>query len=215
MQESCEKYKTLITGLVDDELDDNKKQSVKAHLDDCPGCHRIFVAESNIKKLVQQRCEMKSAPDYLKTRVRHNLQRRGSRPGFWQLTKSMFEYRPVASSFAVAFVVIMMFTSLFYANLTDTSADVINAGIVSAVLNGEIICLDCEHMPTGLMPSKQDMMMHRLGIRAEDATVWTFLYSGVAKELMGDHQFLKQRISVKGTLFHESHYMQVKEYTLL
>ena len=216
MKENCDRYAVLITGLVDEELDEGDARTVRHHLDECPGCNAKFVTEKNIKRIVKEGITSNAAPAYLKTRIRHNLMRQGVRPGFWQLLRTVFTYRPVAAALAVSFIFAAIILPAIYLQWSNQAAHWLSrSGHNYVELRGEIICLDCECLQDQIKPTEKELMMHRFGIRTDDHSVWTFLYTSATKDLMGNHQMLKKRIAVTGRLFESSHYIQVNTYRLL
>jgi mycothiol system anti-sigma-R factor len=214
MKQNCKQYAVLITGLIDQELDGSERARVDTHLKNCPDCHDKYVAERSIKTLVRERATVARAPDYLTTRVRHMLSRHGERPGFLQLLQSLFSYQPVTSGLVMAALALLMLLPVLYIT-TAANGPHLDAGVAAAEFSGEIICLDCELLAGRGTRTEHDMLRHRLGIRADDDSVWTFLLTAASMDFVGNHDLLKRRVAVSGTLFQQSHYMQLEHYRLL
>ena len=213
MKSNCNKFLVLITRYIDNELDSSGKDEVKTHLKECSECNESYLQEVQVKALLRERLPIVKAPAYLRSRIRRNLIRDGKRPGFWQLVHSLFLYRPVTASFALALIAFLVF--LPTTQLLDKSVNVSGEETETAELKGEIICLDCEFRSKSGVSPAHDPQSHRHGLRAEDESVWTFVRASSIKELLQDQKLLEKRALVSGILFRNSQYIYVQEYKLL
>lgn len=212
MKNNCDKFSVLITRYIDDELDTSIKNEVKTHLQKCLECNENYEGEVQVKELLRERLPIIKAPAYLRSRIRRNLIRNGKRPGFLQLVHSLFLYRPVTASFAMALIAFMVF--LPTVQLLDNPFSVLEEQTKTAQLKGEIICIDCEfRSKSGVSPAHDQA--HRHGLKAEDETVWTFIQPNSNKELLRDKNILRKKALVSGIIFRKSQYIYVQEYKLL
>jgi mycothiol system anti-sigma-R factor len=216
MHRNCDDFSTLITGLIDHELHPDQEDQVRNHLRECQVCSARYGAELKLKSVVKERLPIAKAPGYLHNRIRHQLVRRGSRPGFLELIQSLFIYRPVIASFAVAVIAFLILFPAFQIASHSTSGGFgRDAAVVdSGELVGEIICLDCEYLKKSGEQIFQHDEHHRIGIRADDRSVWTFLYTDSPRGISTDDALMK-RVKVNGTLFQDSHYVRVRSYEFL
>ena len=212
MKKNCNKFSVLITRYIDDELDASGKNEVKTHLRDCPECNETYAAEAQVKKLVRERLPIVKAPANLRSRIRRNLIRDGNRPGFWQLVHSLFLYRPMTASFAMALIGFLILLPSIQWLDNPFNAQGEQAKVTQ--LRGEIICLDCEfRSKSGVNPAHDQA--HRHGLKAEDESVWTFVQPNSNKELLQDPKMLRKKALISGILFRNSQYIYVEEYELL
>ena len=58
---------------LDDETDDEARQRIRMHLDDCAPCLRQYGLEQDVKSLVARSCGGDIAPGELKARIRGRL----------------------------------------------------------------------------------------------------------------------------------------------
>ena len=70
MADQCEKTMRQLTVYMDRELNDAEVRQVKAHLDDCPPCEKVFEFQSEMKRLVRKECCTDDAPARLRDWVR-------------------------------------------------------------------------------------------------------------------------------------------------
>jgi len=213
MKSKCDKFSVLITRYIDDELDVSGKNEVKTHLQECSKCNEAYEQEAQVKKLLRERLPIVKAPAYLRSRIRRNLIRDGNRPSFWQLVHSLFLYRPVTASFAMALIAFMVF--LPTVQLLDNPFNVVEEQAKTAQLKGEIICLDCEFRSKSGVSPAHDPQAHRHGMKAEDESIWTFVQASSNNELLQDQKLLRKKALVSGIFFRNSQYIYVQEYKLL
>lgn len=213
MKSNCDKFSVLITRYIDNELDASGRSEVKTHLQECSECNESYLQEVQVKELLRERLPIVKAPAYLRSRIRRNLIRDGNRPGFWQLVHSLFLYRPVTASFAMALIAFMVFLPTVH--LLDNPFNVVEEQTKSEQLKGVIICVDCEFRSKSGVSPAHDPQLHRHGLRAEDKSVWTFVRASSNMELLQDQKFLRKRALISGILFRNSQYIYVQEYELL
>ena len=124
MKNDCYKFSELITSYIDDELDARRRKKVQSHLGTCSECNDHYLSELNVKKLLKLQLPEIKAPVQLRHRIRRQLARKGSRPGFWQLIQSLFVYRPIAASAALtAIAFFALFPSFEMINKTSPLLD--------------------------------------------------------------------------------------------
>jgi mycothiol system anti-sigma-R factor len=216
MKKQCSEFVNLITPYVDQELKPQRLHEVESHLQNCERCASVCASERAIKSLLKERLQVSSAPAHLQRRIRHRLARDEGRPGFWQAVLSLFEIRPVPSFLALTLVLVLILLPSY--RLVDTvgfnSVLNLNDVVQDAKLTGEITCLDCELIAKSQAKGKHDAT-HRLGLRENEHSMWTFLQTDAAQSLLGDSSLLRKKVSIRGTLFMNSRYVDVREYKVL
>lgn len=65
----------VVWALLDGEVDDNERERLRRHLDECPACLRHYGVEERIKRLIASKCSGDKAPSYLVERVRLQITR--------------------------------------------------------------------------------------------------------------------------------------------
>jgi mycothiol system anti-sigma-R factor len=70
MGDHCEQTMRKLSVYIDRELSDAEVRSVKAHLDDCPPCEKVFDFQAEMKRLVRKECCTDDAPARLRDWVR-------------------------------------------------------------------------------------------------------------------------------------------------
>ncbi len=208
-----EKYQTLLTGYIDGELDEQERAEIEELLESDSEFRSLLLAESKLKDAVKTKVGTVKAPGLLRTRVERQLFRKGARPSFWELVQSLFEYRPIASSFAVAMLVLLTLLPVYRASESSQGAH--GNRVLTAQLTGEIICLDCDVFSRDGSGVEQHQVIRHPGVRTEDGSVWTILPKEASGELRYSRELLKRRGTFKGVLFQNAQYIRVNDYKLL
>ncbi len=61
--------------LLDGECNDDTRERLRHHLDECPACLRYYGVEERIKALIASKCSGERAPDGLRQRLRIEISR--------------------------------------------------------------------------------------------------------------------------------------------
>ncbi|MFQ5651299.1 MAG: anti-sigma factor family protein [bacterium] len=218
MKEERDRCDYLITGYIDGELNEKDRMEVEKLLQESPELLQRYEAECKLKELVTERLQIAKAPAHLRRRIERQIARGGDLPTFWQLIQSLFEYRPVATSFALAVLAFSILLPTF--GVMTSSGDAgrsTSAGLSvhSAQLRGEIICLDCDLFLKYHGVPVRHQVIHRPGLRAEDGAVWTILQDGTGKEIQYNRELLKRKATLFGVVFENPRYISVNKYKLL
>ncbi|RMF63495.1 MAG: hypothetical protein D6743_10615 [Calditrichaeota bacterium] len=219
MKKDCTYFGSLITGYVDGELDDKKVLAVRAHLKDCKRCNESYLDEVKLKNVLKERVLKTRAPGYLRNRIRRQIFRYGERPSFAELIQSLFAYRPIHSTLALAAIAIVVFFSTYELvqplSPHTRQASTTGVSLKSGQLHGEIICLDCELLSHTTEGFVHDPKTHHAGLQADDGSIWTFMHSPAGENIPANRNYLKKKAVVSGILFTNAHYIQVEELKLL
>lgn len=206
----------LITGYIDGELSEQEKEQVEKLLKESESFRQQYESEKELKKLLLTKLKSAEAPAYLKARIERKIARGEARPSFWELVQSLFDYRPVATSFATAMLVFLLLLPAYniiterFAGNTYTKSSVHNAQ-----LQGEIICLDCDLFAKHSGTTAQHTILHRPGLKSDDGRIWTILQDDKSQRNPYGRDLLRKKVVLSGILFEDAHYISVSDYKLL
>jgi mycothiol system anti-sigma-R factor len=65
---------------LDGQLDDDRRQAIQHHLDDCPPCYEAFDFEAELRIVIARKCH-ETVPDRLKQRIADAIQHESLHPG--------------------------------------------------------------------------------------------------------------------------------------
>ncbi|HEX9654255.1 MAG TPA: zf-HC2 domain-containing protein, partial [bacterium] len=200
MEPECQKFDSMITALIDNELDSVHRLEVENHLKACPKCNHHYLQETRVKKTITERLPILKAPGYLAYRIHRQLSSEKAEPSFWQLVQALFVHRPFAASIAVAALILIAVFPTYLLSISQSQSTKVVAYFDQTgrlmELQGQIFCLDCEftHSDTGnRTPHTQ---AHRIGIRCSANEVWTFLETRATLELLHDDKYLEKNVLV-------------------
>jgi mycothiol system anti-sigma-R factor len=77
---NCESALHELYQFLDGQLDDNRRQAIQHHLDDCPPCYEAFDFEIELRTVIAKKCH-ETVPDQLKQRIADAIQQESTRPG--------------------------------------------------------------------------------------------------------------------------------------
>ena len=70
----CNEVLSWVYDFLDGEIDDERRASVLAHLEECPPCLQQYSLEKAVKALVYRSCCQETAPSELRVRVIARIQ---------------------------------------------------------------------------------------------------------------------------------------------
>jgi mycothiol system anti-sigma-R factor len=70
MGDHCSQTMRNLSIYIDRELSEAEVKNVRAHLDDCPPCEKVFEFQAELKRLVRKECCADDAPARLRAWVR-------------------------------------------------------------------------------------------------------------------------------------------------
>lgn len=65
----CTEVLSLAYVYIDDEIDEERRVLVTAHLTECPPCEGHFAVERHVRAIVRRCCETATAPDTVRQRI--------------------------------------------------------------------------------------------------------------------------------------------------
>jgi len=211
MKVDKENVKVLLTGYIDGELNEKQAAEVEASLEAQPGLRNEMLAEQRLKAAIRDKSGAVKAPAHLRERIDHQLMLRDATPSFWSLLQSLFQYRPVASSFAVALLIALALLPVY--QLKSSAVTAAGDSVHISDLIGELVCLDCDVFAAHHGGGKP--VMHRPAVRTENGDIWTILPAEESGQLDFARHILKRRGVFHGTLYKNARYIRVSNYNLL
>ncbi len=147
----CRKYQEHITAAVDNALAPGERESLEAHLAQCPQCKSEFEIERTMRHFVQARCKRVQAPAHVLHAITQQIESVTANPGesvpLWRRFVSSFSFRPAIAFAAAGLAVVLLFTTDRSPNIPRTieasllpANDVIKQSLTNymAVVRGDI-----------------------------------------------------------------------------
>ena len=71
----CQKITEKMELLLDNELQNEERETVMSHIDQCPECRQKFNIESTLREAIKSKLERKVVPDHMVDSIRSNIQK--------------------------------------------------------------------------------------------------------------------------------------------
>lgn len=217
MKKTCNDIAPMLSALVDEELDNEKRHAVEEHIAGCPDCKSSFAAERQMKKLVVSHYRTERTPPHLRARIRREIAGERVRPGFLDLLADAFTLYKVKGAMAIAAVLVIAllpYLSVFQAGSSSPLLTMGNGSFKAAgvqKIEGQVICIDCELLKKAALSVTHDAS-HRKGLRDAGGRVWNFLYSEQGKQLLHEESLLQKHLEIEGLVFPEQGYVSVRSF---
>lgn len=221
MKKTRNRFPEMITGYVDGELSNDKSRELEAEFDKNPDLKNEYVAESRLKKIIKSKAAVSGAPNGLRQRIERAVAReQADPPTFLTLLFSLFEYRPVVMSAALAFLILLMFLpstlGLFQRIPHEAGVSTVRFSPGVVKMQGRIICLDCDVFANHKSTSLNHSQIHTPAVVTDSGEIWTIVVDNKAgKEIKADVDLLQREAIVEGRTFGSAQYIEVDRYTLL
>src|SRR5574341_687128 len=214
MSEACKEIQDQIAGYIDQEIEPGRASSISQHLNRCPGCAQQADTQKEVKELVREHAQHVAAPSHLRAEVRRRLDREPFRFGFWGAWRYLFQQKPLAAIAATMALIVLSSFATYYAVQSRMNQNGDNTSFVDGNLEGEIICVDCTLMDITQAKYTHDAA-HRFGLRCKNGGIWSILPSAKGRELLQNPNCFQRQVRIVGYLFQNTHYIEVKQFTLI
>ncbi|MGH9159161.1 MAG: anti-sigma factor family protein [Vicinamibacteraceae bacterium] len=204
----CKEFREALDLYVDDELSADGLASASAHLDECGGCRR--------------------AADelwWLRGAVRDVVRRHDPPPDVVRWANDRFgsARRPLRAVIVMPALAFALLLGLFVWS-SDVRVRVAGALERAAfqldtprtiVLDGELVCRDCELEALYGAKSMCHLKGHHGSLRTADGKIWTFMEGKASAVLIEDSSLLGRRVQVRGRLYRRAGCLEIESYKFL
>jgi mycothiol system anti-sigma-R factor len=214
MSEACKEIQDQIAGYVDQEIEPGRASSISQHLHRCPGCAQQADTQKEVKQWVQENAPHVAAPPHLRGEVRRRLDREPFRFGFLGALQYLFQQKPLPATAATIGLIVLSSFITYYSVPGRMHQNGGTPGFVDVSLEGEMVCVDCTLMDIRQAQYTHDAT-HRFGLRCKNGNIWSILPSEKGRELMQHPGCLQRQVRIVGYMFQNTHYIEVKEFSLI
>lgn len=194
MDHSCSQIEPLLAGYVDGELADSETQQVESHLSACRMCGDALEDQQTAKTNVRQHYRQDTAPVHLRVRLRQELAKAvAQQTGFFESLAGLVSAHKIKSAFATLALVVAL--ALPYSGWLEQTSNPV--GPTYVLVEGQIVCLDCEIMHEAGHDRKCHDY-HHMGLRDLQGKLWRIIDSDQGAELITNRQLIGQRYRLEG-----------------
>jgi hypothetical protein len=204
----CLEFRRVLDLYVDGELSAEALAAASRHRSECSSCRRTEEELHRLRQKVQETVSRYQPPADLRKRIEAALS--GSR-------------RRLAAS--VVAIAVLLLVSWAAASWTPAGRLWLASGLEQVafeldqpqtlVLEGEIVCRECELFALYGSPMQRDLRGHRGALKTESGKIWNFMEDPTADPLVHDESLLGKRVRVRARLFRRAGCLQVESYEIL
>jgi hypothetical protein len=210
----CKQFREILDCYADRELSVDAAAAADAHLRECAACARVAARLEMLRRAVRHVVADTPPPD-LELRVRQSLQsvrsegigtRWGGRVGL-----------------VAALLLVLAITGgvLTREHMQHTVAATIDGVVIrvadtgSVVLDGVVLCRDCElHRRYGVR-AMCARIGHRGAIVTADGRIWNIVEQPVSTDLVHDDTLFGKRVRIRGRIFRAAGTIEINTYQIL
>ena len=212
----CKQFRELLDCYVDGELSAEAVAAADAHLAECAACARAAAHLEQLRGAVRQAVSAQSPPAALGQRVRRSL-----RPWWLPGGQSPAAGRRLAIAASLVFVIGVGFAVAGGARIADAVVGAMDSAVVrwsgptDVVLEGRLVCRDCElEKRHGERPMCQ-RIGHHGAIATSDGRIWNIVEQPASADLIHDSALLGKAVRVRARLFREAGSLAVQTFTII
>ncbi|MBI1955251.1 MAG: hypothetical protein HYS38_02550 [Acidobacteria bacterium] len=83
------------------------------------------------------------------------------------------------------------------------------------VLEGEIVCRECELFAQYGSPVERDVKGHHGGLKTPEGKIWDFTESRISEPLIHDESLIGKRVRIYAKLYRRAGFLEVISYQVL
>lgn len=211
----CKQFRELLDCYVDGELSVEAVAAADAHLSECASCARVAAHLERLRGAVRQAVFAHSPPANLGERVRQSL-----RP-WWVPRDVSATARHLAIAASLVVIVGAGLAAAGGAQIPDAVVSAMDSAVaklsgpIDVVLEGRLVCRDCElEKRHGERPMCQ-RTGHHGAIATSDGRIWNIVEQPASTDLIHDTALLGKAVRVRARLFREAGSLAVQTFTII
>ena len=210
----CIHLREMLDCYVDDELSAEASAEAAAHVRECAACARAVSEVASLRLHVRQ-AVMTDVPADLEQRIRRSL-----RP--WSAARPLAIGRMAAMAAGAALVIVALWiASPAGAGARDTAASALDRAVVrlaeprDVVLEGVVLCRDCELERRYGIPAPCQTIGHHGAIATSDGRIWNIIDHPSAQRLIHDDSLHGKTVRVRARMLRPAGTIAVDGYEIL
>jgi hypothetical protein len=214
---NCKQFRESLDCYLDGELSAEASVAADAHRKECPQCERAVMRLQEFKTAIRRTVSVAAPPPGLEARIREAV----STPWTRSLD-AMRSFAPRRRALALAAVAVFILAvtvstrapiDIGAANAMDRLALRLDE-TSSVVLEGKILCRDCELEHRYGVKASCRSIGHHGAIATADGRIWNIVEQRTSAALIHDERLLGKNVVVRGRLFRNSRALVIESYEL-
>lgn len=218
----CKQMREVMDLYVDRELSMEAATAASAHLAECRGCRRIYEQLLRMRNTVKKTVASHNPPEQLVETIRRRIGLRSRAPNLFSQPRRLARraFMRAAVLFLGVFLAIVLIglssatlRSVFADTLERVALDIDRSNPV--VLEGKLICRDCELHERYGAPVICPRRGHHGVLKTRDGKIWNFIEEDSSEALIHDSSLLGRGVRIQGRMYREADAIWVDKYELL
>jgi hypothetical protein len=211
----CKQFREILDCYLDLELSPEAMAAADAHLRECGACERVAAQLRALRQAVRRVVAAEAPPPGLERRVRASLwpQSPGRLATAWASRLSLAAVALLAIALTLGFVNREHAEDLVASTMDQAVVRLSDARNV--VLDGVVLCRDCElHQRYGA-PAVCERIGHHGAIATSDGRIWNIIEYPSSADLIHDHALLGKSVRVRGRMYRTAGTIAIDTYQIL
>lgn len=204
----CLEFRRALDLYVDGELSPEAAASASVHGSECASCKRTEQELRRLRQAVKDAVLQLHPPAGLAGRIQQSLSPSKSRVGIAAIAAAVLLFLSMAALSGMPGV---------RASLADRMEEVAFHldQPRTPVLEGEIVCRECELFAQYGFPVERDVQGHHGGLKTAEGKIWDFMESRASEPLIHDESLLGKRVRIYARLYRRASCLEVINYQVL
>lgn len=204
----CLEFRRVLDLYVDGELSPEAAAAASVHGSECPSCRRTEHELRRLRQLVKEAINQHQPSPGLAGSIERAVSPRKPRVGVAVLVAAVLLFLSIAALSGMPGI---------RASLADRMEEVAFHldQPRTLVLEGEIVCRECELFAQYGSPEERDVNGHHGGLKTAEGKIWDFMEGSVAEPLIHDESLIGKRAQIYAKLFRRAGCLEVMSYQVL
>jgi hypothetical protein len=203
----CKEFREVLDLYVDRELSAEATAAAGLHLGECGSCRLAADGLFQLRRAVKQAVNQNEPPPELVERIRQSLVSRRRPVGV-----------PVIAALALALLLLLLGSTPSVRTALASGMEHVAFRLdepQSVVLEGVIVCRECELYSLYGGPNERDLGGHHGALKTAGGKIWTFMESEKAAVLIHDESLIGEPVRVQARVYRRAGCLEVGSYEIL
>lgn len=204
----CKEFREVLDLYVDSELSAEAMASAGVHVSECAPCERAVKELLRLRQAVKEAVSKHTPSPDLTRRIRG-------------ITSPTLRRIGVAGPVAVVLLLVSLAGLEWMPGVRASLASSMEQIAFhldrprTLVLEGEIVCRDCELYALYASPEERDVEGHHGALKMAGGKIWNFMEGAKADALIHDESLIGKRVQVRAKVYRRAGCLEVESYEIL
>jgi len=205
---NCPEFRRVLDLYVDGELSPEAAAAASVHGSECVSCKRTEQELRRLRLIVKDAVIELHPPSGLAGKIQQAISPSRSRVNIAAIAAAVLLFLSTAAMSGMPAVRASL------ANRMEQVAFHLDQPR-TLVLEGEIVCRECELFLQYGSPVERDVKGHHGGLKTSEGKIWDFMESRASEPLIHDESLIRKRVRVNAKLYRRAGCLEVISYQIL